>query len=202
MRFTAGSCWRCRSEGFGVWCQASGFDFGSSCASGVFGFGLRAMNALQLRWLSERGRVDRTECSLPGMLKRVPDWGRESRRGPGYGWSSCPATVCRSDLPVATLQNRGSCRSDVRVATGFAHIQASGRRREAPPTETSEDGTGSSSQHLRSACADHRPRCVYRPFASGLPPRATNAGRVGSPRPPPGRNTDRNQARIPLIARY
>src|SRR6056297_3339102 len=96
------------------------------------------MNALQLRWLSERGRVDRTECSLQGMLKRVPDWGRESRRGPGYGWSCCPATVCRSDVPVATLQNRGSCRSDVPVATGFARIQASGRRREAPPYKTGD----------------------------------------------------------------
>src|SRR6056297_228844 len=33
-----------------------------------------------------------------------------------------------------------------------------------------------------------------------MPPRPTNAGRIGSPWAPPGKNTDPNQARISLTA--
>ena len=70
---TGGSCSRCWSEGLGVWCQASGFDCGSSCPCGVFVFGSRVMKRFRLRSLSERGLSRSCRTDRPGMLKWVPD---------------------------------------------------------------------------------------------------------------------------------
>jgi len=68
-------------SGLGVWCQASVFDCGSSCTSDAFLFGAWAMTGFRLRWLLERGCLDRACTDRPGMLKRVPVSGGERDSG-------------------------------------------------------------------------------------------------------------------------